>query len=118
MSHSKPSKFVKDELTPEGHHRVMMLGLDYKKADDKSNFVYIRDELAKEFEPHLLDMRLHPGEVGILSSNRTSGDITASGVWLRGKRILASGFSYQAIGTPYAFEDHPKNATSPGTRCR
>ena len=107
MSHSKPSKFAKDELTPEGH-RVMMLGLDFEKADDKSMFVYIRDELVKEFTPHMLDMRLHPGEVGINPSNRTSGDITATGVRLRGKRVLASGFSYQAIGTPYAFEDHPK----------
>ena len=84
MSHSKPSKFAKDELTPEGHHRVMMLGLDFEKADDKSMFVYIREELVIEFAEHLLDMRLHPREVGIIPSNRTTGDITATGVWVRG----------------------------------
>ena len=108
MSHSKLSKFVKGELTPEGHQRVTMLGLDFAKADTRSMFVYIRDELVIQFADHILEMRLHPREVGIIPSNRASGDITARGVWVRGKRVIQSGFSYSAIGTPYAFEDHPK----------
>ena len=33
--------------------------------------------------------------------------MTANGVWIRGARVVASGFSFSAIGAPYAFEDHP-----------
>ena len=34
--------------------------------------------------------------------------MSPAGAWLRGARILASGFSKQAIGRLWAFEDHPK----------
>ena len=108
MSHSKSSKIAKDELTTEQHQRVMKLGLDYNKADTKTKIVFIRDQLAIEFGDHILNMRLHPREVGVHPLNRETGDITASGVWLRGARVIESGFSYAAIGAPYAFEDHPK----------
>ena len=42
-----------------------------------------------------------------MPGNRNSDVMTSKGVWLRGKRILASGFSKAAAGTLYAFEDHP-----------
>ena len=107
MSHSKASKTATMKLTPEKHQRAMQLGLDFRKATTKSKFVYIRDELATIFADHIIHMRLHPHEVGIHPNNRDSGDITASGVWIRGARINESGFSFAAIGVPYAFEDHP-----------
>ena len=55
----------------------------------------------------MLKWRLFPDEVGIHPGNRNSDVMTAMGVWLRGKKILASGFSKASIGTLYAFEDHP-----------
>ena len=106
-SHSRASKTATLKLTTEQHERAMLLGLDYLKATTKSKFVYIRDELAKIFKDHIIVMRLHPHQVGIHPNNRDHGDVTASGVWIRGARINESGFSFAAIGIPYAFEDHP-----------
>jgi len=95
------------QLSQEDHHKVLQLGLQFRKGDTESRNVYIRDQLVSIFEKFLIRMRLLPHEVGIHPENRNNDVITAVGVWLRGKRILASGFSKVAIGIVYAFEDHP-----------
>ena len=96
------------QLSPADHQRVLVLGLDYRRGDHESKQVYIRDQLVTIFAKHLLHWRLLPQQVGIMPGNRNSSDeMTPTGVWLRGKRILASGFSVAAAGTLYAFEDHP-----------
>ena len=95
------------KLSASDHQKVLALGLAFQRADAASKNVYIRDELVKLFEKTFVKMRLMPEEVGILPGNRNSDVITSTGVWVRGRRILASGFSKAAIGTLYAFEDDP-----------
>ena len=95
------------KLSPVDHQKVLQLGLDFRRGDDASKQVFIRDELAAIFDKWLLKMRLFCEEVGIHPGNRDTDVITAMGVWLRGSKIIASGFSKAAIGTLYAFEDHP-----------
>ena len=95
------------KLSAKEHQTVLQLGLDFRKGNDESKQVYIRDQLVSIFAKHQLKMRLHPQEGGIHPGNRNSDEITASGVWIRGGKIIASGFSYAAMGALYAFEDHP-----------
>ena len=97
------------QLSQADHQMVLQLGLDYQRGDHESKQVFIRDQLVTIFEPHLLNWRLLPQQVGIMPGNRNSDVMTPTGVWLRGKRILASGFSEAAAGILYAFEDHPVN---------
>jgi hypothetical protein len=72
--------------------------------------VAIRDDLADIFKPCILKWRLLPDQVGIHPANRDEDEICPSAVHLRGKRILASGFSYAAMGTLWAVEDNPSTA--------
>jgi hypothetical protein len=94
-------------LSPKDHQAVLALGLDFEKGNDQSKQVFIRDQLDMIFGPFLLKMRLHPHEVGIHPFNRDRESMTASGVWIRGSRVIASGFSFAAMGKLWAFEDHP-----------
>ena len=95
------------KLSTADQQKVLQLGLDFRKGHDESKQVYIRDQLALIFAKRMLKMRLHPNEVGIHPGNRNSDEITASGVWIRGGKIIAGGFSYAAMRALYAFEDHP-----------
>ena len=95
------------KLSASAHQAMLQLGLDFRKGTDDSKQVFIRDEAARHLFDFMLKMRLHPHEVGIHPGNRNKEKITAPGVHLRGGRIIASGFSHKAMGTLYAFEDHP-----------
>ena len=87
------------KLSTADHQKVLQLGLDFRKGNDESKQVYIRDQLVAIFDKWLLSMRLHPDEVGIHPGNRTSDEITSNGVWIRGRKIIASGFSFASMGT-------------------
>ena len=97
------------KLSPSAHQQMLKLGIDFRKGTDDSKQVFIRDEAARHLSKHMLEMRLHPREVGIRPGNRDEEVITPRGVWLRGGKIIASGFSFEAMGKLYAFEDHPIN---------
>ena len=97
------------KLSPSVHQAMLQLGLDFRKGTDDSKQVFIRDEAARHLLKFMLEMRLHPREVGIHPGNRDEEVITPRGVWLRGGKIIASGFSFEAMGKLYAFEDHPIN---------
>ena len=88
---------------------MVRLGIDFRQGTDVSKQVFIRDEAARHLLKFMLEMRLHPREVGIHPGNRDKLGITSRGVWLRGGKIIASGFSFEAMGKLYAFEDHPIN---------
>ena len=109
MSHSKAPTIATNRLQTEQHHMLMQIGLAFKASTVTTKIVYLRDEAWKICKGYIMKWRLQPREVGIHPSNRTSGKMTAKGVWVRGRRIYESGFSFDAIGRPYAFEDHPKN---------
>ena len=95
------------KLSPSAHQAMLQLGLDFRKGTDDSKQVFIRDEAGRHLSDFMLEMRLHPHEVGIHPGNRNKEKITARGVWIRGGKIIASGFSFEAMGKLYAFEDHP-----------
>ena len=94
-------------LQPAQHAAVQALCLSFEKGDDDSKQVFIRDQLDIILKDVVIEWRLCPKEVGIHPSNRDQEGMTPAGVWLRGARILASGFSHHAIGKLWAFEDHP-----------
>ena len=89
------------------HRVVQELVQQYEVGDDNTKIVAIRDLLADVFKPHILTWRLLPDQVGVHPSNRDFIKLSAGGCQLRGKRILASGFSYAAIGDLWASEDNP-----------
>jgi hypothetical protein len=89
------------------HRMVQELIQQYEVGDDGTKIVAIRDDLADVFQPHILTWRLLPDQVGIHPTNRDFIKLTAGGCQLRGKRILASGFSYASIGQLWASEDNP-----------
>ena len=102
------------KLSPSAHQQMLKLGIDFRKGTDDPKQVFIRDEAARHLSKHMLEMRLHPREVGIHPGNRNKEVITSRGVWLRGGKIIQSGFSFEAMGKLYAFEDHPThNGTFP-----
>jgi hypothetical protein len=84
---------------------VSLLCLEFEKGDEHSKQVYIRDQLDDIYKPYFIEWLLRPMEVGIHPLNRDEDGMTPLGVWLRGGRILASGYSYKAIGKLWAFED-------------
>ena len=86
---------------------VQELIQQYEAGDDNTKIVAIRDDLAEAFKAHILTWRLLPDQIGIHPTNRDFIKLTAGGCQLRGKKILASGFSYAAIGTLWASEDNP-----------
>jgi hypothetical protein len=94
-------------LGAEEHHKVQKLCLEHEKGDEQSKQVFIRDQLDDIFGPYFLKWRLMPKQIGIHPCNRDQDEMTASGVWIRGSRINASGFSFKAIGKVWGFEDHP-----------
>jgi hypothetical protein len=94
-------------LKANEHLEVQKLCAEFERGDDGSKQVYIRDQLDEIFKPYMLPWRLLPKQVGIHPLNRDEAAMTPAGVWLRGGRILASGFSFKAIGKLWAFEDHP-----------
>ena len=99
------------KLSTADHQKVFLLGLQCQKGTGESKQVFICDQLVAIVDHHLLNMRLHPDEVGIHPQNRDSDEITSEGVCIRGRKIIASGFPCAAIGTLYAFEDHPTDRT-------
>jgi len=94
-------------LSHKDHTRVNELGLIYARGDESTKIVWVRDSLAILFKAELISMRLLPHEVGIHPVNRNTEKMTACGIWRRGRKVLAGGFSHPAIGTLWAFEDHP-----------
>lgn len=97
----------KSSLTPEEHSQVNKLCLQFEQGGDSAKNVAIRDTLAEVFKGCIMKWRLMPDEVGIHPANRDEDEMCPSAVHLRGKRILASGFSFAAIGTAWAVEDNP-----------
>jgi hypothetical protein len=95
-------------LNPQEHAELRDLCLQYDKGNDDTKIVFIRDECHRLFGPYYMKWRLTPDEVGILPGNRDGDMMVPSGAWLRGGKILNSGFSSLAIGHLFAFEDHPK----------
>ena len=95
------------KLAPSAHQQMLKLGIDFRKGTDESKQVFIRDEAASILAKFMLKMRLHSSNVGIHPANRDTETITPRGVWIRGAKIVASGFSFAAMGKLYAFEDHP-----------
>ena len=102
------SKSIPCHLGEADHEKVKRLGLEFQKANDEAKNVFIRDELDTIFAPHQMKWRLHPWELGIHPVNRDWTPMTAPGCTLRGGKILQSGFSYQAMGKLWGFEDHPQ----------
>ena len=100
-------KMPSTSLGAAEHRVVQELVQQYEVGDDGTKIVAIRDLLADVFQPHILVWRLLPDQVGIHPTNRDFIKLTAGGCQLRGKRILASGFSYAAIGDLWASEDNP-----------
>ena len=96
------------KLPPSEHAKVMKLGIDFQAGNERSKNTFIRDELALIFKPHLIYMRLEAHEVGVHPVNRNDDEITYVAVWDRGAKVIKSGFSFVAIGVPYAFEDNPQ----------
>ena len=95
-------------LSSADHRHVQKLCSEFQVADEKTKQVYIRDQLDEVFSPFYVKWRLTPKEVGIHPGNRDGDRMTPSGVWVRGERIINSGFSVIAIGRRWAFEDNPK----------
>ena len=85
-------------LSQKDHNRVNELGLIYARGDESTKIVWVRDSLAILFKAELISMRLLPHEVGIHPANRTTEGITAIGIWRRGRKVIAGGFSHTAIG--------------------
>ena len=97
-------------LSSQDHAKVRALIVQFEKANNDTKQVYIRDQINDIFQEggHLLQWRLTPKQVGIHPANRDQAEMNAAGCWLRGGRIANSGFSPQARGKVWAFEDHPK----------
>ena len=98
---------VLGKLSGSEHGKVMELGLDFQAGNERSKNTFIRDELVLIFDPYLVNMRLETHEVGVHPVNRNDDEITHVAVWDRGVKVIKSGFSFIAIGMPYAFEDNP-----------
>lgn len=98
-------------LSPADHRRVQSLINQFHAGDESAKNVSIRDDLADIFESSILNWRLLPDQVGLHTGNRDGDQMTADHCVLRGKKILASGFSYAAIGTLWAMEDNPTTKT-------
>ena len=95
-------------LSEADHRRVQSLITQFHAGDESAKNVTIRDDLAEIFAPYILLWRLLPDQVGIHFGNRDGDNaMTADHCVLRGKKILASGFSYAAVGTLWAMEDNP-----------
>ena len=93
---------------PEAEHRrVQSLITQFHAGDEAAKNVSIRDDLADIFDPTIFLWRLLPDQVGLHTGNRDGDQMTADHCVLRGKKILASGFSYVAIGNLWAMEDNP-----------
>ena len=107
MSHSKAANIATSRLEHDMHVYATKLGIEFAKGTSKSRVVFIRDELVSIFGRYIMKMRLHADQVGIMPMNRDSGQLTSSACCIRGHRIIESGFSFAAIGIPYAFEDDP-----------
>ena len=99
-------------LSQVHHEEVKALELQFLNANDDSKNVAIRDRLDEIFTGAdvLFEWRLLADEVGINDVNRDGEGITASGTLVRARKIMNSGFSLQAAGKLWAFEDHPKEA--------
>ena len=95
------------QLPAEDHQKVRQLILEFEKADDDTKQVFIRDALNEIFAKHIMDWRCLPKQLGIHPENRDHDLMSPAGAWLRGRRIVNSGFSPLARGTVWAFEDHP-----------
>ena len=90
---------VLSRLSAPDHNKVLSLGLDFQKGSGTTKNVWIRDKLSEVFEKSIVRMRLQPHEVGIHPKNRNQEKTTAKGVCIRGRKVIASGFSHAAIGT-------------------
>ena len=106
------SKFLKQtvadlKLSRADHEKMLQIGIDFRKRSDETKQVFLRDEALKVLSKIVRKTKLRAHQIGIHPGNRDTEKMTSSGVWLRGGKIIQSGFSYEAIGKLYAFEDHP-----------
>ena len=98
-------------LSAREHDVVVQQIQLFKQGDDESKNVAIRDTLSEVFEKYEVPMTLFPKQVGIMPTNRDEDPMTVAGVYLRGKKVLASGMSEISRGKMWLFEDNPKTRT-------
>ena len=79
----------------------------FHQGNDNTKNVAIRDRLDAMFKPHMIAMTLTTKQIGIHPRNRNQDAFTVDGVYVRGERVLNSGFSHNSIGEIWCFEDHP-----------
>ena len=89
------------------HEKMLQIGIDFRKRSDDTKQVYLRDEALRCLLKVVRKMNLRAHQIGIHPGNRDTEKMTSRGVWLRGGKIIQSGFSFAAMGQLYAFEDHP-----------
>ena len=95
-------------LPVDQHRQVQALIQDFERGDENTKIVAIRDDLAMFFKDDVLKWRLLADEIGIHPCNRETLALTANGCQFRGKKVMASGFSFAAIGNLWASEENPK----------
>ena len=95
------------KLSPGDHQKMLKIGIVFRKGTDDTKQVFLRDEAVRLLSKVVRKMRLYAHQVGIHPGNRDTEKMTSRGVWLRGGKIIQSGFSFEAMGKLYAFEDHP-----------
>ena len=89
------------------HEKMLQIGIDFRKRSDDTKQVFLRDEALRCLSKVVRKMNLRAHQIGIHPGNRDTEKMTSRGVWLRGGKIIKSGFSFEAMGKLYAFEDHP-----------
>ena len=105
---SKLAQNVHECMLPQNlHEKMLQIGIDFRKRSDNTKQVYLRDEALKCLLKVVRKVKVRAHQIGIHPGNRDTEKMTSSGVWIRGGKILQSGFSFAAMGQLYAFEDHP-----------
>jgi hypothetical protein len=94
-------------LSQSDHEKMLKIGIDFRKRSDDTKQVFLRDEALRCLSKVVRKMNLRAHQIGIHPGNRDTEKMTSRGVWLRGGKIIQSGFSFEAMGKLYAFEDHP-----------
>jgi hypothetical protein len=105
---SKLNQNVAMQRLPQiDHEKMLQIGIDFRKRSDDTKQVFLRDEALRCLSKVVRKMNLRAHQIGIHPGNRDTEKMTSRGVWLRGGKIIQSGFSFEAMGKLYAFEDHP-----------